>query len=433
MWLGVLIVLYLTSRMWIRYLERDTPFRTIKRVKRFVRIASTVTFLLASFTLLGFKPGPIAATLQIHLQEARTEYGVLEKELGTALTDLTISRAYENASKSLPGAGDIPDLLGRSLGQESNLRRSYAEAKAKEQVRDRQVETLLKRCEERETRLNRANHAAKENRYVSVEEQEPVPPENATYEEISKARGRVEEFNKRYRPEVIRLLRQPGGKEIALEIPGGAISHLAELLSPLSEAFPPAKPVIDVVKLTITDTVKLALKRKLDDLTESVIEYPERVEVSLPAAAQEIADAIPPNGAPETRREVKREVAELRREVDDLQAGYERVSREMSAAEVRRNRLTEPIINRDVETAAENERLPQRRRREFVDNTEPVHRPYSEPLPSIEPFRPLQEPNTLPGMQSSGGQCICETYVNGMLVSSVPISPGQVCGGRVCQ
>ena len=67
------------------------------------------------------------------------------------------------------------------------------------------------------------------------------------------------------------------GKEIALELPEGAIDRLAATLDPIAEAYPVFKPVLDVLGSTLTDIAQARLKAKLDDLTGSVVKHPENV------------------------------------------------------------------------------------------------------------------------------------------------------------
>jgi hypothetical protein len=94
---------------------------------------------------------------------------------------------------------------------------------------------------------------------------------------VSNARAAVKEFKERFRPQVLRLLNEPGGKEIALELPEGAIDRLAATLDPIAEAYPVFKPVLDVLGSTLTDIAQARLKAKLDDLTGSVVKHPENV------------------------------------------------------------------------------------------------------------------------------------------------------------
>ena len=66
-WLCWSVILYLTSTLWIRFVTRDLPFASTKKLKLGLQIITTTVFFLATFTLLGFQAGPAATTLSLHL------------------------------------------------------------------------------------------------------------------------------------------------------------------------------------------------------------------------------------------------------------------------------------------------------------------------------------------------------------------------------
>jgi hypothetical protein len=426
-WMAVFIVLYLVSNMWIRFLERDTPFLIFKKTKRFLHVVNTIVFLFASFTLLGFQPGKAAATLEIHLRKARTDYGVLQRELGSALESATVNRAYENALKGLPEAAKIPHLVDASIEQGAGLRGRYSAAQTKYGVRDNRTEILLKQYK-KEDEVAEGGASARHGNPASESVEEGSPPETATCAEISKARASVEKFIEQARPGLLRLLRRPGGKEIALELPSGAIEHLAEALKPVTDAFPVFKPVFEIMKSTLTDAVKQRLKRQLDDLTKSAIEHPSELKTILPEAAQEIADSTPPKVTPEVSRRLHGEIAALQREGADIRAGGQRLDRAVTAAEAP---VSKPTENRAQERNefGSNER-PERPRRRPGGSSEPDSEPSSGGYGGYSP--PSSTPRPVPMHDPVVGSCICNEYINGILVASYPISLGASCGPYIC-
>ena len=439
MWFGVLVVLYLTSRMWINFLAKETPFRFIKETKRVVQVASTVAFLLASFTLLGFDPGQPAATLDIELRRARTEYGLLRRDLRTALIDVSISGTYHRVQNTVPAAKEITSLLDRSYEQRLRLIRIYAEAKSRGVRPDPDIDALLKRYDQQDLRLQASHIEANRD---TRDADEGSPPEDASYQDISKARTRLEEFEKRVEPKILRFLNQPGGKEILLEIPGGIINGFADVLTPWTNLLPRAKPVFDTMKSIASDSAKLLFKRKLDEVTASVLKNPEKLPTAVPEAAEEIVDSSPPNLSPDLTRELNAGVKALQRDVAHLEAEDGRIRRRIDIAESRRPAPTEPPETWATEAASRRPRSTPHEERAAEAERIPL-----QPYPQVRPYpettsEPIPRPYTLPAdppisgggtLPSSGGQCICNTYIDGALVSSVPISPGQVCGGQVCR
>src|ERR1700730_11870887 len=112
--MGIVVMLYLLGSFWIRFLERDTPFRVFKKAKEILHIINTVLFLLASFTLLGFEPGKAAATLQIQLHRSREAYGLLRHEADNVLSSAVLSRSCEQALQALPSGSRALGLIRES-------------------------------------------------------------------------------------------------------------------------------------------------------------------------------------------------------------------------------------------------------------------------------------------------------------------------------
>jgi hypothetical protein len=138
----ILIALYLLCRLGVRILlkEGDRPFRLVTRTKDFVHVVSTLVFLMASFTLLGFEPGGAAATLEIHLKKERAEYGLLQSEIENSLAGAAISRVYDSAAEALASGGSIKGLVSASIDEGVRLRDAYASAQEKQgKIRDYRV------------------------------------------------------------------------------------------------------------------------------------------------------------------------------------------------------------------------------------------------------------------------------------------------------
>lgn len=429
--MAILIFLYVSARLWINLLGRDKPFRTFKKVKGLLHVVSTVAFLFASFTLLGSAPGKMATTLEIRLRHARTEYGVLRRDVSSALAATTVNRAFDNASKALPTGGKVPLLVDNALNEGATLRNNYLNVQTKYQIHDRGIEALLKRNEAETASFERLAGQVPQGKEPSLGSDNEEPPETITYREISKAKASIEDFNTRFRSPLIRFLKQPGGKEIVIELPKGPIDHLAEMLDPISESFPPFKPVFDVLKSTLKDVVGLALKRKLDELTDSALKEPNKINTLIPKAAQELADSAPPRVTPEQKSQFRQGVDALQREIAELRRRSSRLQDTMTTAQARANGLN------DLQSRVSTEKRARRR----TSSEDEVARGFdtrTDKAPAPPRFDPnIPEPAIRSPFESNAGGvvvtgCTCNTYRNGVLISSVPIPVGARCGTQIC-
>jgi hypothetical protein len=434
-----LLVLYLLARWWIRFLDRETPFRAFKNFKKVLHVISTVVFLLSSFTLLGSAPGEAAATLEIHLRQERKEYGVLRQDLKRVLEDKTIQRAYDNASKALPGTHSVRDLLSNSIDERSRLRDTYAEARTKYAIRDPRIDTLLRRDSDRLAKLDRTIHTApKESPHSDADEIRL--PGNITYERLEKAKSRVEALKTKLRPYFERTIKRPGGKDLVLELPGGPLDQFFEAMKPLEEIHPVMKAFLDLTKSALSDSIEARLRPELDKLAESTIEHPEDTETAVSKVAQELADAKPARPTPEEAKQYKRDVAEVQQEDREFHTSAERLQQRMNEAEARRTtqaRNNQPSQDDGGRNGTHTRRAEARRHErprggDVGIETRASRQPY---IPD-QPVTPRVDPPFDPGSGSTGGQivtgCTCNHYRNGVLVSSSQIPVGARCGFQVC-
>jgi hypothetical protein len=317
-----------------------------------------------------------------------------------------------------------------SIEQGAVLQGRYSAAQTKYRVRDNRTEILLKQYKKEEVVAEGGASARHETPALESVEQEG-PPETATYADISKAIASAEKFIEQARPGLLRLLRRPGGKEIVLELPAGAIEHLAEAFKPVTDAFPLYKPVFEIMKSTLTDAVKQQLKRHLDDLTKSAIENPTELKTIVPKAAQEIADSTPPRVTPEASRRLHGEIAALQREGADIRAGSQRLNRAVTAAETPVSKPTQHRAQERNEVSS-NER-PERPHRRPGGSSDPDSEPSSGGSGGSGGYsQPSSTPREVPMHETVVGSCICNHYINGMLVASYPISLGASCGPYTC-
>jgi hypothetical protein len=352
-------------------------------------------------------------------------------------THETLNRVLDNAAKAAPDIGVVCALLNTWAEEEVKLRATYAEA-ARYKVRDERIDTILNQ-NRRAATSQAADKAASQRTIPSPSDGNVGLPQKITYDGILKARSKIESFAERARPRVLRLLKQPGGKEVALELPAGPIDRLAEVVSPLAEEYPMLKPIVDILKSTLTDAVELAFKRKLENLTSLAAEHPESIETTLPNTSQEIANSAPTKIEPEAARQLSRNASILRRDTRDIRSNADRLQQELSAAKeqelsaarAKEQRAERAARAREVAEAREREVSPPPRRR--AEST----RPHS--LPDTTEFQPPSEPSGGGfGGASSGGRmvvtgCTCNHYVNGALMYSTKIPVGGRCGTQVCQ
>jgi hypothetical protein len=430
-WMVVLVVFYLVGRMWIGFLANDTPYRVFKKTRRLLHCLNTLVFLMASFTLLGFEPGKAASTLEINLRKERTDYGLLRRNIESALAAATINRAYDNLAKSLPHGVDVANLAYELRQEELRLRSTYAEIQTKYNSGDERISRLVNRFEVRQGAVDKAIRETEQHTTSApIGGEEIELPGTLTYEDLSRANGHVKELQEKFRPRVLRLLEEPGAKEIVLKLPEGPIDHLFETLSPIVEANPMVKPIFDILRNTLNDAIEQAFRRKINNLTDSFIEHPEEVDTELPREAEELADSQPIKATLETKRQLQHSFDELSHELTEIRSSTRRLEQEEQAIEARGSK-----INRNGERAFIDAAAGTRRTRETEDAPSArIDSPSKVPdLSAPEPFNVPNSTNVPePSTGSTLSGCTCQEYVNGMLVSTTEIPVGAMCGPYSC-
>lgn len=422
-WLLWSATLYFTSAMWIRFLEKDTPFEFTKLIKLSLQIINTAIFFLAAFTVLGFQVGPAATALDIHLQRIRSDFGLLQTDLADALTGSTLNQIYHNVADEFPEAAMVGDLIDLAHVEGARLQEKARQILPERRSPGTALARTLQRIELRERPLNDLSrapaYAGDSNRYWRV----PIP-EETTYRQTLRVREYVRTYLERVRPQLIRFVQNPGGKELLLEIPKGAIDNLAKALDPIAETHPMLKPAIEVLKTASNEALKVRFKAKLETLVAETMRNPTRVDQSVSKAVTEVVNEARIDVSPKLKEQHKREIANLRAEINQIRQYIATVE----SPQPRRYRL--PQGEPDT-TPAER---PLRAAKREPERPAPF-RP-REPLGSREP--PLDPGPSSGGGGGSGGfststtGCICKSYRNGVLVSETTIAVGARCGPYVC-
>lgn len=405
-WVFWAFLLYLIGAMWIRFLSRDTPFEFTKKIKLGLQIVNTTIFFLAAFTVLGFQPGEAATTLEIHLQEIRKDHGLFQQDLADALVGSTLNEIYQKTIDAFPDSQATKHLMDTALSEGAKLQEKFRE------MPRRRVSGELNQALRRVRSRARPLAEVVENPRPSVEPDVkfwffPLPAE-ATYRKVQRARESLRTFAERTRPRIIRFLKRPGGKELVLELPKGAIDQIAKVLDPIAEVHPMLKPVIEVLKNTANEALKTRLKSKLEKLSGAAIRNSTNLDQSLSETSREIADStkieVPPKREQEYRNEVanlRHEIAEIRRIVETPETAHQSSSPHSRAIPPRPPRVPDPVQSSG---------------------------------PEVVPYSPIESPwsGGGSGYASSTGGCICNHYRNGALISSVTIPIGAKCGSQVC-
>lgn len=365
---AALFGLYLLGRAWIRFIERETPFRFIKKVTGLLTIAANALFLLASFTLLGFQPGEPATTLAIHLQEEREEYGVLRAELADSLQAPVLNQVVRKITDTIPGGVEIPTLIKATVDEGKRLRTAYSHAQTSTNFHNERIVALAKRSGEQQRLLLQADSTAQRVRQSGRPREAAKLPDEITYEQISKARSSVKRFRESYNEHLLRLVEQPGGKELVLSLPEGVFDHFSEALDPLTESFPLFKPVVEILKSVTSDAAEKQINRVLNKLTDSVVKHPEQLGYEMQQRAHEVADSVPIQVHRETRKRLNKEITSAKRQIAELQASTRGLEKSVRIVEARRSQTLKKSQPPDLQASA--------------------------PAPYTQPGRKTDEPNT---------------------------------------
>ena len=335
---GILILLFVLG-LRIRFLADEIPFKFFKAVRKTLRIVSLAAFLLCAFTLLGFDPGKPAATLAIHLQKQRSDYGVLQHELKDALAGSIASRVAEKATQALPGGpARVLKTLDRIENASGTLRKTYESAQAKYEIHDGTATSLLRNDLRRRAVLEGTEAEASSRATIPGKTGSANVPQNVSEKAIETASSNLESLRRTAHPELLKVLKRPGGKDIVLQLPDLVVGKTSELLSHhIAEVYPFLKPVLEAVTSIMTDAIKLPLEKKLDELTRAVLDRPSETENLLRDASTELADSVRIDPGSIQGRVSERSIQELDREADQMEASVRRLEIAMTRAEERRN------------------------------------------------------------------------------------------------
>ena len=433
-WVFWSFTLYVTSAMWIRFLAKDAPFEATKKFKLWLQIVNTTIFFLAAFTVLGFDAGPPATTLTIHLQEIRKEHGLFQVQLRYAVVDSTINQVYRKAADAMPQPGKARELVDAAQSEGARLQEAVRQLPPRVRMSDPSLDRILRRIEARDRPFTDV-HPEPNPTPAPDDEFWFIPlPSYTTYRKTLEAKERVRSFDEQVRPQLIRFLQRPGGKELVYELPKGAIDHLIKILDPITEAFPIFKPGVEVMKNMVNEALKQRLKAKIEQLVKDACKDPSSLDQALPTASREVTADAKPDVPPNIQQEYNREFAKLRHEITEVQHDIAKLETP------RRSATPHPHRTERAETPRTH---PSQEAREWRPDI-----PIRPPTPDV-PIRPRApdrytdrpfEPTSSFGGGAGGGggyttyttSCVCKTYINGALVSSVPIPVGARCGAQVC-
>lgn len=421
-WIVLYAVIYLLSRVWIRFLLADTPFKLLKKVRDGLETFATIAFLLASLTLLGFDAGAPSTTLKIHLRKEREDYGVLRGEMHDAAVAMMLARTVDRLNSEGPPSHNLPRLLESSQNDGARLRRLYQATHRRSGISDPTIESLLRRIDQQRTLYEgsaKVSTLATNSRSDVVE-----PPGFLTYHALEISTRRWNEVRDRLKPKMLRLLRQPGGKEIVLELPNGVVDHLAEVFDPLVDAYPALKPLFEIARSTVSDALDAKFESKIEALLLSTPSDPRGLEANMRSAAYDAVDSRVSSVRATNASRVEKSLQHFRRQLTAVRRSISVLDHSRQLAD--RNPL--------------NEVKPQRSARQPLLPAKPS------PSPSPDGGSRDNVGQTTPRAgggatsKESGGigdgsavvSCICKHYVNGMLVGSFPIPVGASCGGQVC-
>ncbi|SPE33443.1 membrane hypothetical protein [Acidobacteriia bacterium SbA2] len=341
--LVILAVIYVWSLLQVRIFEAQGLLRGLKKTKTVLRIANIVLVALCSFTLLGSDAGQPVATLEIRLQTVRKEYGVLRGQVKQTALGVAANRLNDKTTEALgPRYASAPQLLDRVESGTTALRERYDGFKRKYKEPNAQVEQTLRHYEVRETARRAAEaQAAKltapemvrneHSEGVSLSDAgrnsgvldtadessfEGALPEETSFAQIRRARDGVRRFAEKFKPELIKFLSRPAGREIAVHVPAliktGAVAET--VLGQLGETYPILKPALTILTSALSDAAGKDLEKEIDKATSSIATSPESAENVLADMGKKMADSVPITVSPKSRTDVIREVAGLESE-----------------------------------------------------------------------------------------------------------------------
>lgn len=240
-------------------------------------------------------------------------------------------------------------------------------------------------------------------------------------------------LDEQMRPQLIRFLQRPGGKELVYELPKGAIDNLTKVFDPITEAFPIFKPGIEIMKSMVNEALKQRLKAKIEHLVTDASKNPASLDHSLPTVSRDLAADARPDVTPKVHQQFNHELAKLRQEITEMKNETAKLETLRPAAQPRAHPIERAAIPRANLPQGVRERPP-----DIPIRPRALDVPIRSRAPYTFPDRPFD-----PSPPSGGGvggstqytytsSCTCNHYVNGALVSSVPIPVGARCGAQVC-
>ena len=148
-------------------------------------------------------------------------------------------------------------------------------------------------------------------------------PEGTSYIRIHEAQARVRQFAERVKPDLVKFLSLPAGREIAIHVPAliKTDAVVEATLGQLGSTYPILKPALKILTSSISDAISKGLGKQIDKVTSSIAASPDSTETILSQESKKIADSAPITVSPESRTDVINAVAELKSEefrTDDL-------------------------------------------------------------------------------------------------------------------
>ena len=314
----ILLVIYVLGMFHVRMVESGSVSVGFRRLRKCLHVANIALLLLCAFTIVGQEVGTPAVALELHIRDAKQEYGACRNAIKQSLADQTVGAINNRIIDQLPKPYQQVGALSAKRDEASaTLRKNYLAFQAYYHAKDQNAELLLRNEETKRVAQERIAQVFKEGPTSNPETLEAQPPPTASYRQIRQAREAIDSQQSEFRRQMAEFWSSPGGKDLLTHLPKFFTSKLPPAAVRLiSDAHPEIAPMVEIVSETINDTIKNQIDSAIDNLALKALNTPDTVGNSIDATAKEIGNAVTITVTPQQAKAATQQINRLQAEIE---------------------------------------------------------------------------------------------------------------------